>query len=112
MGGTLIRQGADRQEGSIQRAIQELSLYLRHFTMFSVIVDTSVTPHREDQSTGSEESRISNKNASCFCPKLASQEHFHASPWAFRVLDGRLHPKEFSLNFIYPVPFPSIKFYM
>lgn len=52
MGGTLIRQGADRQEGSIQRAIQELSLYLRHFTMFSVIVDTSVTPHREDQSTG------------------------------------------------------------
>lgn len=71
MGGTLIKQGADNRVLSKEQS-QELSLCLRHFTMFSVIVDTSVTPHMEDQSTGSEKRRISNKNVSCFCPKLAS----------------------------------------
>ena len=108
MGGTLIKQGAERQQGSSQIAIQELSLCLRHFTMFSVIVDTTVTPQMEDKSTRSGKSRISNKNASCFCPKLASQEHFQS--WTFRILDGRLHPKEFSLILYTQYHFPQKSF--
>ena len=76
--------------------------------MFSVIVDTGVTPQMEDKSTRSEKSRISNKNASCFCPKLASQKHFQS--WAFRILDGRLHPKEFSLILYTQYHFPQKSF--
>lgn len=55
-------KAGSRQQGSNQRGIQELSLCLRHFTIFSIIVGTSIIPHMEDRSTRSENSRISKKN--------------------------------------------------
>lgn len=89
---------------------QELSLCLRHFTIFSIIVGTSISLHMEDQTTRSGGSGINNTTASCLCSKPASQEYVHSR--AFRVPDGRVHPEEISLNFRHPRPFPTKKFYV
>lgn len=62
--------GSRQQGASSQRGIQKLSLFLRHLTIFSTIVGTSIIPHMntEDQSTRREDSTISSKTDSWSLP--------------------------------------------